>query len=263
MWPGDVVMGSEDREKIKVAWITGASSGIGRALSLRLASDGWTVAASARRIGELEALSRESGGAIHPFPLDVCDRDGVQATHGAIEAALGPVSLAVFAAGTYVRDTPSRFDVDAMRRMVELNLMGTGHCLETVLPGMISRGQGQIGLVGSVSAYGGLPGGGVYGGTKSALLTMSEAMVPELRQKGVRLSVINPGFVKTALTDANDFPMPFMISAENAAERIVKGLRAGRFEIAFPRRMVLSLKLLGLLPYPLYFALTSKMLRKG
>ena len=255
-------MVSEDCQD-KVAWITGASSGIGRALALRLARDGWKVAASARRAGELGALSRESGGAIQPFPLDVCDREGVQATLSAIETGLGPVSLAVFAAGTYVSDTPSRFDVDAMRKMVELNLMGTGHCLEALIPRMVERGQGQIGLVGSVSGYGGLPGGGVYGGTKSALITMAEAMVPELRLKGVRLSVINPGFVKTALTDANDFPMPFMISAEDAAERIVKGLRAARFEIAFPRRMVLSLKLLGLLPYPLYFALTSKMLRRG
>ena len=143
------------------------------------------------------------------------------------------------------------------------NLMGTGNCLEAVIPRMVARGQGQIGLVGSVSGYGGLPGGGVYGATKSALITMAEAMVPELRLKGVRLSVINPGFVKTALTDANDFPMPFMISAEDAAERIVKGLKAGRFEIAFPRRMALSLKLLSLLPYPLYFTLTSKMLRRG
>lgn len=253
----------EDSRQDKVAWITGASSGIGRALALRLARDGWKVGASARRAGELGALSRESGGTIQPFPLDVCDRDGVQATLSAIERGLGPVSLAVFAAGTYVRDTPSRFDVDAMRRMVELNLMGTGNCLEAVIPRMVARGQGQIGLVGSVSGYGGLPGGGVYGATKSALITMAEAMVPELRLKGVRLSVINPGFVKTALTDANDFPMPFMISAEDAADRIVKGLKAGRFEIAFPRRMALSLKFLSLLPYPLYFTLTSKMLRRG
>lgn len=247
----------------KIAWVTGASSGIGRALALHLAAEGWWVAASARRAGELAALETDSGGRIRAFPLDVCDREAVHETFAAVERDMGPVSLAVFAAGTYVRDTPSRFDAGAMRRMVELNLMGTGHCLEAVLPAMVGRGSGGVGLVGSVSGYGGLPGGGVYGATKAALITLAEAMEPELRRKGVHLSIINPGFVKTPLTDANDFPMPFIISAEEAAARIAKGLAAGRFEIAFPRRTVWALRLLGLLPYPLYFALTSRMLRKA
>lgn len=247
----------------KLVWIVGASSGIGRALALRLAGRGYRVAVSARRGEALEALAREAGGGMRPFPLDIRDRSAVHKTFTAIESEMGPVSLAVFAAGTYLRDQPSRFDAGVMSGMIDLNLKGTAHCLEAVIPAMVGRGEGRIALVASVSGYAGLPGGGVYGATKSALITLAEAMQPELREKGVGVSIINPGFVKTPLTDVNDFPMPFLISAEEAALRIVRGLEAGRFEIAFPKRMVWSLKLLRLLPYPAFFAITRKMLRKG
>jgi short-subunit dehydrogenase len=254
-------MDTDRRNTGDVAWITGASSGIGRALALRLVRDGYRVAASARRAEELQALERETAGAVRAFPLDVMDGRAAHETLAAIEADMGPVSLAVFAAGTYVRDKPSRFDAAALRTMVELNILGVGNGLEAVIPGMVSRGRGRIGIVASVSGYAGLPGGGFYGATKSALITLAEAMYPELKRKGVGISIINPGFVKTPLTDANDFPMPFLISAEDAADRIAAGLKSGKFEIAFPRRMVFALKLLRLLPYPLFFRLTAKMLR--
>lgn len=248
---------------VKTAWIIGASSGIGRALALRLARDGYRVAASARRREALEALGREADGAILSFPLDICDRDAVRRVATDVRSALGPISLVVQAAGTYARDTPSHFDAGAMREMVELNLMGTAHCLEAVVPVMRGDGGGQLAFVASVSGYAGLPGGGAYGATKSALITLAEAIRPELLRHDIAVSVINPGFVETPLTAVNDFPMPFMISAEDAAERIVAGLRKGQFEIAFPKRMVLALKLLRLLPYPLFFALTQRMLRRG
>jgi len=171
--------------------------------------------------------------------------------------------MAVFAAGTYVRESITHFSADQLRQMVELNIMGTGYCLEAIMPVMVARGCGKIGLVASVSGYTGLPGGGVYGASKSALITLAEALHPGLARKGVTLSIINPGFVKTPLTDKNDFPMPFIVSSEEAAEHIVKGMAAGKFEIAFSWKMVLALKLLRLLPYSLYFAVTKRMLRKA
>lgn len=256
-------MAHSSNKAAKTAWIIGASSGIGRALALRLVRDGYRVAVSARRREALEALSRDAEGAIIAFPLDICDRDAVHRVTGEVRAALGAISLVVQAAGTYVRDTPSSFDAKAFRQMVDLNLMGTAHCLEVLVPVMRADGGGQISLVGSVSGYAGLPGGGAYGATKSALITLAESIHPELLVHGIQVSVINPGFVETPLTAANDFPMPFMISAEDAAERILSGLKAGRFEIAFPKRMVFALKLLRLLPYPLFFALTRRMLRQG
>ena len=256
-------MAYSPKNAAKTAWIIGASSGIGRALALRLVKDGYRVAVSARRRDALETLSREAEGQILAFPLDICDRDAVHRVTGDVRSALGSIALVVQAAGTYQRDTPSRFDAKAMRQMVDLNLMGTAHCLEALVPLMRADGGGQISLVGSVSGYAGLPGGGAYGATKSALITLAEAIHPELVRQGIHVSVINPGFVATPLTAANDFPMPFMISAEDAAERIVAGLKKGRFEIAFPKRMVFALKLLRLLPYPLFFALTQRMLRQG
>lgn len=249
-------------QKPPVAWVTGASSGIGRALALRLARDGYGVAASARNAEDLAALASEAPGKIHAFPLDITDQTAVHRVMSAIETALGPIDMAVFSAGTYVRESVNHFSANQLRQMVELNIIGTGYCLEAIMSAMVARGGGKIGLVASVSGYTGLPGGGVYGASKSALITLAEALHPGLAQKGVTLSIINPGFVKTPLTDKNDFPMPFIVSSEEAADHIAKGIAAGKFEIAFSWKMVLALKLLRLLPYPLYFAVTKRMLRK-
>ncbi|OLP50741.1 oxidoreductase [Allorhizobium taibaishanense] len=247
----------------RVAWITGASSGIGRALALKFAREGYQVGVSARRAEDLDVLAKESMGSIHAFPLDITDGAAVGRVVAEIEDKLGPIDMAVFSAGSYIRETPHRFQAEQFRQMVDLNLVGTGHCLEAVIAPMVARGRGGIGLVASVSGYTGLPGGGIYGATKSALITLAEAMRPGLQSKGVSISIINPGFVKTPLTDKNDFPMPFIVTAEDAADKIFNGMKIGKFEIAFPWQMVLLLKALRLLPYPLYFALTRRMLRKS
>ncbi|MBD1548329.1 SDR family NAD(P)-dependent oxidoreductase [Roseibium aggregatum] len=249
----------EDRQKR--AWVVGASSGIGAAVALKLADAGYLVAASARNEKALDLLATEAGGPVQAFPVDILDRDAVERTFGEIEETMGPVDLAVFAAGIYLRDEPGRFDAELVSKTFGVNLMGTSHCLEAVLAKMVPRRSGHVAIIASVSGYAGLPGGGVYGASKSALITLAEAIYPELKEKGIAVSVINPGFVRTPLTARNDFPMPFMISAEDAAERIVRGLQSMRFEIAFPKRMVFLLKLLRLLPYPLFFAVTKKMLR--
>ncbi|MBA3038428.1 MAG: SDR family NAD(P)-dependent oxidoreductase [Alphaproteobacteria bacterium] len=245
----------------RIAWVTGASSGIGRALALRLARDGWTIAASARGVDELASLAAESNGQIVAFPLDVTDGEAVKATFQAIGADLGPADLAVFAAGTYFRDYAADFDSGRFGTMVGLNLVGTAHCLEAVMPEMIARKSGQIAVVASVSGYVGLPGAASYGATKAALNVMCEAFQPELAAHGVRISIVNPGFVDTPLTRKNDFPMPFLVSAESAADSIVGGLAAGSYEIVFPWKMAVAMKLLHALPARLRFMLTRRMLR--
>lgn len=246
-----------------VAWVTGASSGIGRALCLKLAAEGYRVAASARGTEALQALEIEGKGGIKSFPLDVTDRDRVREMPERVAVELGPVSLAVFCAGSYKRDRPSAFDSGKLRAMMELNVMGTAHCLEAVIADMIAREGGQIGVVSSVAGYNGLPGAAFYGATKAALINMCEAMQPELKTKGIDLRIINPGFVATPLTAKNDFPMPFMITADEAAESIVAGLKSRRYEIIFPWKMALAISLLHALPQGLRFALTRRMLRKG
>lgn len=256
-------MAETNPDRRKVAWITGASSGIGRALSLRLADDGWQVAISARGEAALTEIEALRPGRIHSFPLDVTDIDAVKAVAAVIGEKLGPIDRAVFCAGTYKRDSITHFDSAAFRTMVDLNIMGTAHCLEAVLPGMIARRRGQIGVVSSVAGYNGLPGGGFYGATKAALINLCEAMYPGLKAKGIDLSIINPGFVATPLTAKNDFPMPFMISPEEAADSIASGLDAKRYEIIFPWKMALAIRFLHRLPQSLRFALTKRMLRKN
>jgi len=244
------------------AWITGASSGLGRALARRMAADGWTVAGSARGADALAELARsaeDSKGAIHAYPLDVTDAAAVPAVVAAIERDLGPIAQAVLNAGTHQQVRAAQFSASDFRKLVDLNLMGTVHCLEALLPDMIARRGGRIAVVASVAGYRGLPTSAAYGMTKAGLINMAEALKPELDGFGVRLQVVNPGFVRTPLTDKNPFPMLFLMEVEDAADALYRGLRSDRFEIAFPRRFAYMLKVLRCLPAPLAFAITRRL----
>lgn len=245
----------------KIVWVTGAGSGIGRALSLRLARDGWKVAVSARTASDLAALADQAPDSIHPFTLDVTDAAATRDTVARIEEQLGPVDLAVLNAGAYVRDSAASFDVEAFQAIVDVNLMGAVHCLAAVMPKMLARQDGHIAVVSSVAGYVGLPGAAAYGASKAALINMCEALHPELDAANVRLSLINPGFVDTPLTQKNDFPMPFLISTDKAVEYIMAGLGSRHFETAFPWKMVLSLRLLSMLPDRLRLKMTRRMVR--
>ena len=245
----------------RIAWVTGASSGIGRAVALRLADEGWTVAVSARSQEKLAQLETERPGAIIAYPLDVTDHEAALSVASRIEASHGPVGLAVFSAGRYRRESVRRFNSQDLAKLVTLNVIGTAHCLEAVMPAMLGRGSGRIAVIASVAGYVGLPGGAFNGATKSALITLCEGLYPELRRSGVHLSVINPGFVDTPLTERNDFPMPFMIDTEEATNAILRGLSTNRFEIIFPWKMALAIRLLRALPRSLLFRITDRMVR--
>ena len=156
------------------------------------------------------------------------------------------------------RSSAAEFTAEGLRDLIEINVMGTAACLEALMPRMIARGRGRIAVVASVAGYRGLPTSAYYGATKAALINLAESLRFDLARAGVTMQLIDPGFVKTPLTDRNEFPMPFLISAELAADRIASGLRSRRFEIAFPRRFVWMLKLLRCLPYALYFPLVGR-----
>ncbi|MFN4282243.1 MAG: SDR family NAD(P)-dependent oxidoreductase [Alphaproteobacteria bacterium] len=245
-------------------WITGASSGIGRALALGLARQGRLVVGSARDGAALSALAsaaRGLPGRILPLALDVTDPGAMPAALAKIEAEHGPLAQAVLNAGTHIPMGAADFKSATLRKLIAVNLMGAAHGLEAILPGMLARRAGRIAVVSSVAGYRGLPSAAAYSASKAAVIAMCEALRPECARNGVTLQLINPGFVETPLTAKNDFPMPMMISAEKAADYILRGLASDRFEIAFPRRFALIMKLLRIMPYPLFFAATKKLLR--
>lgn len=247
----------------KVAWITGAGKGIGRALAARLVGEGWTVAASARTTGDLARLAAECpDGRVHPFPLDVTAIKANSTAVDEIERALGPIDLAVLNAGTHTAMPAEAFSVATVTRLMETNFIGTVNCLGQIIPRFIERRRGHIAVVASLAGYRGLPTAAAYGATKAALINMCESLKPELERHGVRLTLINPGFVKTPLTGRNAFPMPFLIDAEDAAAYICRGLARSAFEISFPRRFAFIMKLLRLLPDRLFFMLSRRMTRQ-
>jgi short-subunit dehydrogenase len=235
-----------------VVWVTGASSGIGLDVAKRLAAQGSKVAISARRGETLAQLAAETPG-LHAFPLDVTDGAATAATVAAIEAQLGPIDLAVLNAGTWDPMGASDFSAARAEASMRVNFVGLAHGIEALIPRFIARRAGHLALVSSVAGYRGLPKGAAYAPTKAAVINLAEALKPDLARHGVSVSVINPGFVKTPMTAVNEFPMPFLISSEDAAQRIVRGLEKGKFEIAFPWQLVSVLKIARVLPYSLYF----------
>ncbi len=258
-------MGEQGRLVGKRIWITGASSGIGRALALKLADAGNQVAASARTAQALDDLVAEAartGGSIRAYPLDVTDRQAVGEGVAAIVGDFGNIDLAVLNAGTHHPVTAENFKATDLEALIRINLIGTGHCLEPVLEHMIPRRDGHIALVASVAGYRGLPTAIYYGASKAALINLAEALKFDLDEHGVKIQLINPGFVETPLTSKNDFAMPFLIDADTAATRIVAGLERNAFEITFPKRFAYLLKLFRMLPYRLYFPLVARMTRQ-
>lgn len=249
-------------DRHKRAWITGAGKGIGRELALELARRGWWVAVSARTAEDLVALEQMAPGRICGFVLDVTDTGAVERTVEAIEARSGPLELAVLNAGTHIPMHAASFDIGALRKLVDTNLMGVGNGLAAVLPRFMARRAGQIAVVSSVAGFRGLPTSAGYGATKAALINMCEALKPECDAAGVKLQIVCPGFVDTPLTRRNRFPMPFLISSGRAATIIADGLASARFAIVFPLPMRLLMGLLRRLPDRLLFAVTRRMLPK-
>lgn len=237
-------------------WVAGASQGIGAALAKRLARDGAQVIASARSREKLAVLAAADARII-PEPVDVTDRDAVAGLIARLDDA-ARIDTAVLNAGTHRPVDGREFDAGALRALIEVNLFGVANCLEALIPRMAGHGRGRIAIVASLGGYRGLPTAAYYGASKAALINMTEALRFDLAKAGVTLQLINPGFVRTPLTDRNDFKMPFLVEADAAADAIARGLATDRFEITFPTTFALIMKALRLLPYRIYFPLVGR-----
>ena len=244
------------------AWVTGASSGIGKELALDLARSGWNVAVTARSEQALQELSCQASslsGSIQAFPADVSDTDMMARRCSEIADAFGSISLLVANAGVYLPQDGLAADTEAFRKSFDINLMGTVNTVLPAIQAMKKAGRGQIVVVSSVAGYRGLPTSSAYGPTKAALINFAESLKFDLDRAGIRIQVINPGFVDTPATKSNPFPMPHLMTVEEAVRDIRKGLKHhNRFEIAFPGTFVRQLKLLRMLPYGLYFPLVAR-----
>lgn len=238
----------------KRVWIVGASTGIGAALADLLHTRGAKVAVSARSADKLAAMvTRFGASSAMALPLDITVVESIKSAEAELIAAWGGYDLAIFMAGDYTAMRAWEIDLAVAQRMVDVNWGGFMNGLSVVIPTLMKQKAGGIALVSSVAGYRGLPKSLVYGPTKAALINLAETLYIDLKEKGLDIYLINPGFVKTPLTANNDFEMPSIITPEEAAAQIEKGFAKGEFEIHFPKRFTNMLKMLRHLPYSLYF----------
>lgn len=236
-------------------WLVGASSGIGAALARELVARGAHVAVSARGVDKLRDLA---GDTMAVVPVDVTDRSAVLGAADDVRAALGGLDVVVWCAGHWEQFDAAQWDPEAFQRHIEVNLLGMNNVLAAVVPPMVQARSGHIVGIASVAGYRGLAGAEAYGATKAAQINLLEGLRAALSRHGVRITTVCPGFVRTPMTETNDFPMPFIIDADVAARTIADGLERRRTEIVFPLPMAVTMKLARLMPVRLWGAVTSR-----
>jgi NADP-dependent 3-hydroxy acid dehydrogenase YdfG len=236
-WPG------------KRYWLVGASQGLGRAVAHELSKTGAELILSARDTDALEELAGTLPGKSSVVPIDVADAGNVAAA----AEAVGDIDGMVYLAGVYWPMTASEFDGEKAAMMLDVNLTGAARVLGHVLPPMIERDAGHIVLTGSLSGFRGLPGANGYGASKAGIMSMAETLYADLRTSGVEVQLINPGFIKTRLTEKNEFTMPFIMDPEEAARLFVDHMQGDDFARNFPRHFAALFRLSQFLPDWLYY----------
>lgn len=253
-------------DKIKKScWIIGASHGIGQALAQKYYNAGYDIIISARSTDKLKSFKKEleiknSKNQIVISDFDVTNYQAFVEAAKKIVKKFKKIDLAIFAPAIYEQMGIFDFDIELSHKIMNTNFNSCLNFLHIITPYMAAQKSGHIALIASVAGYAGLPNSLAYGASKAAMINLAEGIYGQLKSKNIDLSIINPGFVKTRLTKKNDFPMPFIISQDQAATEIVRGLEQKKFEIHFPKRFTLFLKILRLLPYKVFFFITKRII---
>ncbi|QWE04405.1 SDR family oxidoreductase [Polynucleobacter sp. JS-JIR-II-50] len=246
----------------KRVWVIGASSGIGEACAKALLLKGAKVALSSRRAERLNVIASTAGAdQTLVTPLDVTNNTQLQDGYKTLVSAWGGLDLLLFVSGTYVPLRADNFDIKVAEKTIDANLLGPMRAVALVIPEMLKAHSGHIAIVGSVAGYSGLPKALAYGPSKAAIINFCENLYYDLLPTGVSVHMISPGFVATEATAQNDFEMPALISAEEAASEILAGIQKGEFDIHFPKRFTRFLKFLRILPYPIYFWIVRRFVK--
>ncbi len=245
----------------RVVWLIGASTGIGRATAELLHGKGAKVIVSARNADALQAFVAERPGSA-AIALDSTDRQALRAAAQRIAQQHGRIDQVVYCAGTYSAMRATEFDLDRALQHQQVNYVGALYTLNAVLPQLLAQAASGIGghlcLMASVAGYRGLPQSLAYGPTKAALINLAENLYLDLAPRALGVSLVNPGFVRTPLTDQNPFHMPALLTPQEAAAAMVRGWEQGRFEIHFPKRFTWWMKALRFMNDSLYFMLIRR-----
>ena len=248
-------------ENQKKVWITGASSGIGKAVAEKFAKENWKVAISARREELLNEMAKDKN--IFAYPTDVTDQDKIQETFNKILKDFGNIDLCIFSSGTYERKSEKGLNVGNIKKVMEVNFLGVVSCVKTVQEYFQNKKSGHISIVSSPVGYRGLPKSSGYTASKASLNNFTQGMYFDFKKFNVRVTLISPGFIKTALTDKNEFKMPFLKNTNYAAEKIYNGLVNKKdFEIIFPPQIALIYKIFQILPNRVYNFLINKFVNR-
>ena len=243
----------------KTIWITGGSTGIGKALAIKFSKEGWNVIISARRENLIKEISNDYEN-IHSFPLDVTDKLQCKKVFEQIRDKFDNIDICFFSTGTWDPKREKDIDVDQIENVFKVNFFGTLNSIKAVEEYFKNKKKGTISIVSSIAGYRGLPNSTGYGPSKSALNNLAESLYFDFKRYNVKVCLVSPGFIKTPMTDKNDFKMPFLKSSDYAADKIYDGLvNTDVFEIHFPKSLTVILKILSLLPIKLYFAIIGKL----
>lgn len=240
-------------------WIIGASSGIGHALARELSRRGAKLALSARRETELRKLNAELGGQHLVLPMDIANTTEISTAAALAQTFFPRIDSVIVMSAIYEPQALAALDLDSVRQIIAVNLTGTINVIHTLLPVLkAQKDGGQIALCGSVAGYRGLPNGQPYSATKAAIINLAESLRVEENKNKIDVRLISPGFVRTPMTDKNDFSMPMMIEPDVAARAIADGLQRRAFEIHFPRKFSYIMKILRLAPHRLFFQIAER-----